>query len=182
MEYEVLIKNIIDQVKEAQIKIGYARETVRLYYPVQSLNLMLGTNVHSGKEMVELLNQFVPEHTQLGKLRFSSHKDRVEVTVSPEGAEYVHKEVKEPAFLTDLIDLFRRHPHCDIEAIEQLFSSYSSDYVCKTMPVGSDFDKVYYFDDPNIDAWCYCVKEEMGHTIYHRFTKEDMKVLLEEDM
>ena len=182
MEYEVLIKNIIDQVKEAQIKIGYARETVRLYYPVTSLNLMLGTNVKSGKEMVELLNQFVPEHTQLGHLRFSSHKDRVEVTVSPEGAEYVHKEVKEPAFLTDLIELFRRHPHCGIEAIEQLFSSYSSDYVCKTMPVGSDFDKVYYFDDPNIDAWCYCVKEEMGHTIYHRFTKEDMKVLLEEDM
>ena len=60
MQYEVLIKNIIDQVKEAQIKIGYARETVRLYYPVTSLNLMLGTNVKSGKEMVELLNQFVP--------------------------------------------------------------------------------------------------------------------------
>ena len=49
MQYEVLIKNIIDQVKEAQIKIGYARETVRLYYPVTSLNLMLGMNVKSGK-------------------------------------------------------------------------------------------------------------------------------------
>ena len=65
MEYEVLIKNIIDQVKEAQIKLGYARETVRLYYPVASLNLMLGTNVKSGKEMVELLNQMIPIHLKI---------------------------------------------------------------------------------------------------------------------
>ena len=26
-----------DQVKEAQLKLGYAKETVRLYYPVDSL-------------------------------------------------------------------------------------------------------------------------------------------------
>ena len=37
MNRERLIKNMTDQVKEAQLKLGYAPETVRLYYPVQAL-------------------------------------------------------------------------------------------------------------------------------------------------
>ena len=44
-------------------------------------------------------------------------------------------------------------------------------------PEGSDFDEVLYFKDASVDAYYYCVKEEMGHTIYHRFTKEDMENL-----
>ena len=45
------------------------------------------------------------------------------------------------------------------------------------MPEGSDFDEVLYFKDASVDAYYYCVKEEMGQTIYHRFTKEDMENL-----
>ena len=37
MNREKLLKNMTDQVKEAQLKLGYAKETVRLYYPVDSL-------------------------------------------------------------------------------------------------------------------------------------------------
>ena len=44
MNRECLIKNMTDQVKEAQLKLGYAPETVRLYYPVASLNEILGTS------------------------------------------------------------------------------------------------------------------------------------------
>ena len=44
MNRERLIKNMTDQVKEAQLKLGYAPETVRLYYPVASLNEILGTS------------------------------------------------------------------------------------------------------------------------------------------
>lgn len=33
MNREKLLKNMTDQVKEAQLKLGYAKETVRLYYP-----------------------------------------------------------------------------------------------------------------------------------------------------
>ena len=32
-----LLENLIEQIKEAQLKLGYARETIRLYFPVSSL-------------------------------------------------------------------------------------------------------------------------------------------------
>ena len=41
------------------------------------------------------------------------------------------------------------------------------------------FDYVLYFKDKTVDAYYYCIKEEMGHTIYHRFTKEDYQLLRE---
>ena len=41
MKLEALIQNMTDQIKEAQLKLGYARETMRLYYPLSSLNAML---------------------------------------------------------------------------------------------------------------------------------------------
>lgn len=37
-EYDVLIQNLIDVVQEEQIKIGYRKEVVRLYYPAKSVN------------------------------------------------------------------------------------------------------------------------------------------------
>ena len=175
-----LIKNIIDQIKEAQIKLGFAKETVRLYYPVATLNAMLGTDAFNAGEMLEILESDVFKATDLGNLKFSSHKQRIEVSVPPEGAEYVHKNIPEPAFLIDMIELFRTNHHCTMEDVENLFASHSKDYVCERMPEGSDFDVVFYFNDTEIDAYYYCVKEEMGHTIYHRFTKEDMVELLRE--
>lgn len=178
MRQEILVQNIIDQVKEAQIKLGFARETVRLYYPISTLNAMLETDASNEKEMLAILSDNVFRNTILGDLRFSAHKQRIEVSVSPEGAEYVHKNVPEPAFLMDLIELFRKNHHCSLEEIHHLFESYSTEYICKKMPEGSDFDEVLYFKDSEIDSYFYCIKEEMGHTIYHRFTKADMIELL----
>ncbi|MBD9157211.1 MAG: hypothetical protein EGQ17_02840, partial [Lachnospiraceae bacterium] len=52
MGKERLEQNLIDQMKEAQLKLGFEEETMRLYYPVASLNLLLGTNCETAKEMV----------------------------------------------------------------------------------------------------------------------------------
>lgn len=177
MNSEKLIKNIIDQIKEAQIKLGFAKETTRLYYPVESLNAMLGSDAKDDNEMLKLLASVGLDHLELGTLQFSAHKGRIEISVPPEGAEYVHKHVEEPAFLKAMIELFRQNHHCSIEDVRDLFESFSKDYVCEKMPDGSDFDEVFYFKNVSIDSYYYCVKEEMGHTIYHRFTKEDMENL-----
>ena len=83
----------------------------------------------------------------------------------------------EPVFLKAMIELFRQNHHCSVADIRALFESFSKDYVCEKMPEGSDFDEVLYFKDTSVDSYYYCVKEEMGHTIYHRFTKEDMENL-----
>ena len=57
-------ENLIDQIKEAQLKLGFAKETIRLYYPAASLCRLLNIECQSGKELVEELengNEFKEE-------------------------------------------------------------------------------------------------------------------------
>lgn len=178
MDHSKFITNIIDQIKEAQIKLGYARETVRLYYPAVSLNALVDAGTEDTKELLHILQDSADlTDTVLGNLSFTEHEGRIEVRIPPEGAEYVHREVPEPEFLVKIIELFGTHHHCSIEDVRAVFAGFSPDYVCEKMPEGTDFDYVLYFPEGDIDPYYYCVKEEMEHTIYHRFTKEDFQVL-----
>lgn len=178
MNIEKFLSNVIDQIKEAQLKLGYAKETVRLYYPLASVNGLLETDIDSVDEMLAVLRRVFEERNCLGQMAFHVHGGRIEVSVSPEGAEYVHSHVATPHFLEDLIRLFQTRHSCSLDEICQVFSRYSMNYVCEKMPEDSDFDYVVYFEDETIDAYCYCIKMEMGHTIYHRFTKDDYKALI----
>ena len=45
--YAKLEKNLIDILKEQQMKLGYCDEEVRLYYPLSSLNHFFGTDKNS---------------------------------------------------------------------------------------------------------------------------------------
>lgn len=178
MNTERFLKNVIDQMKEAQLKLGYVKETVRLYYPVASLNSLLGTGCTSAAEMAALLHHTFQKETVLGVLQFHTHADRIEIGIPPEGAEYVHRNVETPLFLKDLIGLFAARHSCTLEEIQEVFGRYGR-FVCEKMPEGSDFDYVMYFAaQEKIDEYYYCIKMEMGHTIYHRFVKNDYLALL----
>lgn len=179
MNQRNLIQNIIEQIKEAQIKLGYVKETVRLYYPVSSVNALLGTDAGNAKELLSVLEQEPAfSDTELGTIQFAVHEGRIEISIPPEGAEYVHQEVPEPAFLMDIIELFGQHHCCTLEEVKQVFGRYSPDYICEKMPEDADFDYALHFADETIDSYYYCIKEEMGHTIYHRFTKADYEALM----
>ena len=184
----------MDQVKELQIKLGYARETVRLYYPLTSLEVLLGVSscwmqdgiIPEGcpaeqgeaQALLEKLRENPTlQDSSLGKIGFSRRGDRFEVNIPPEGTEYVHHHVVASAFLVDLIDLFQKHHHCEMADIQTVFTRHGS-CVCEKMPEGTDFDYVMYFEDPAVDEYYYCIKMEMGHTIYHRFMREDSEALL----
>ena len=197
-----LVKNISDQIIEAQLKLGYVKESIRLYYPIESLNALLETNYSSVEELVQVLNSMfekeniilcedgrlktdtVPQYATEERLKgfcgvsFNSHAGRIEVNVSADGAEYIHKYVKTPEFLKDIIELFTANHSLKLDEIKELYSKYSSDYECEEMPQGSDFDYVLFFNDKTIDEYYYCIKIEMGHTIYHRFTESDYKMLI----
>ncbi|MCM1185916.1 MAG: DUF3877 family protein [Lachnoclostridium sp.] len=187
MNCEKLITNMTDQIKEAQLKLGYAEETVRLYYPLSSLRRLLredGTDAvglsvaDAGTVLAALETEFENrENCPLGKLSFRLHKDRVEISIPPAGVRYVHEEVEKPVFLSALIELFRTKHHCGIEDVRGVFEKFSRDYVCEKLSREAaehmGFDYVLYFTDEAKDRYYYCVKEEMGHTVYHRFTKED---------
>ena len=44
MNEQKLIQNVIEQIKEAQLKLGAEKEVIRLYFPMASMNAILGTN------------------------------------------------------------------------------------------------------------------------------------------
>ena len=82
-------------------------------------------------------------------------------------------------FLKAIVELFAHHHSLTIEEICACFAQFDKAYHCEKMTPGTDFDYAVYFDDAEYDAYYYCVKMEMGHTIYHRFTKEDYQMLID---
>lgn len=160
-----LEKNIQDQVIEAQIKLGYISETMRLYYPLDSLNAMLETDIETTEKMCVQLT----ERTSV--FSFSVHQDRIEVNVPAEYVSYVYETCDKPKFLVKLITLFQNH-HLNLEQVQDVFGEFGR-YICRKMPEEADFDYVLYFEDESVDEYYYCIKMEMDHLIYHRFSKAD---------
>ena len=113
----------------------------------------------------------------LGAMSFRVSAGRIEVSVPPAGARYVHEHMGDVAFLKAIIDLFSNPHDKSVEDVKKVFGQFGA-YICEEMPEGSDFDEALHFEDPSIDEYYYCVKEEMGHLIYHRFLKEDYQKLL----
>lgn len=179
MNISKLITNMIDQMVEAQIKLGYSKETITLYYPLDSLNRILGTSYESGTELAEALTEALDKENQrLGTVQITVQGKRLGIILPPEAGEYVHENVTRPDFLVELIHLFEKNHHCTIEEIKAVFEKYSSNFVCEKMPEDGEFDYVLYFPDQMVDSYYYCIRMEMGHTIYHRFLEEDYRRLL----
>lgn len=179
MNSQKLLQNMIDQMKEAQLKLGYVKETIRLYFAMDSLNAILQTD-YGEEEILEALQaQSAFRESVLGELQFALHEHRIEVRIPPQGAQYVHENVPSPSFLKSWISLFYNNHHLTIEQIENMVKSFGKEYVCKKMSPDSDFDYVIFFTDQSVDPYYYCIKMEMGHTIYHRFMEKDYEQLME---
>ena len=54
MNFTKLENNLLDMIQEQQIKIGYMSGVTRFYYPLQSLNRLLGTSL-TEKEMLHVM-------------------------------------------------------------------------------------------------------------------------------
>lgn len=165
---DLFLQNIVDQVKEAQIKLGYEKEIIRLYYPIEEMEDIIEDSFD--------INSFIKKYSEsdnegIGPLSITKLNKRLEVCVMPDGVEFIYKNIASPLFLTDFIDLFRKNHHLSLSDIKQIFEKYSTDYICIDMNDTEDFDYMLRFKDSTIDAYYYCIKFEMGHTIYHRFTK-----------
>lgn len=181
MHKERFIENITEQIKEAQLKLGFVSEVIRLYFPVPSLCALLQEEKMSGKKLMEeLIKDESFSQTPLGAITFTLCKgDRLEVCIPPQGAVYVHEQIQDPPFLSHIIAMFQGNHHLTIEEICRAFAQFNENYVCEEMQPGTDFDYVLYFPEGKPDAWYYCIHMEMGHTIYHRFTEEDYKLLIQ---
>lgn len=170
-----LIRNIIEQINELQLKLGYAHESVTLFYPYASLRFLLKTEKR-GTELIDMAKECIAS-SGLGKIEVSPTKGKALLTLSPEAVTFIYENYAPSNFLRDFIELFSNHHGITTGRICEVFEKYSSDYSFITMPKGSDFDYVFYFSNPEIDSFYYCIKDEFGHMIYHRFMESDYRAL-----
>ncbi|MCH5344014.1 MAG: DUF3877 family protein [Acetatifactor sp.] len=171
MTFSKLEKNLIDVIKEEQVKLGYRSETIRLYYPILSLNRLLGTDCEV-KQMTDILNSFC-DHVEpkLGRIEISDREERFCFTISAQGAEYVHKHMDDKEFIVDLVNTISKHGVTMDEVLQQ-FYKYSDEVHIEKVSHG-EFDYLVYFENGKPDDFRYCITDEGCHIIYHRFTVDD---------
>lgn len=174
--FPLLKKNLIDVIKESQIKIGFTKNDVALYYPLNALNNILESNF-SKEEMMEVLNKFTSYAAdELGKINFSFGDERFCIKIPAEGVEYVHTKIETPMHLKEFIDYISQHKGT-IEGIVDIFKKYSDNVVCKEYPDNDEFNYLVYFGNGSPDDYRYCINIEFGHITYHRFTPNDFDEL-----
>ena len=103
MNFKKLENNLLDMIQEQQVKIGYMSGVTRFYYPLQSLNRLLGTEL-TEEEMQHALEEF-SDHAcdRLGKVKASSKNERFCITLPPQASDYVHENRKPSEFLVRFI-------------------------------------------------------------------------------
>lgn len=175
MNYEALTQNLIGMVKESQIKLGYTKTPIHLYFPAEAINHLLDTQL-SVAELEAQLAQFAKTvEALLGTLTVSVKDELFCITVPEKGVEYVHENVETSGFLEEFIACMSRPGHT-IEEIIAVFRKYSDQVVIETPSKDTDeFDYLIYFADGKPDAYRYCIHDEMGQLIYHRFTQKEFE-------
>ena len=171
MNFKKLENNLLDMIQEQQVKIGYMSGVTRFYYPLQSLNRLLGTEL-TEEEMQHAMEKF-SDHAcdRLGKVTASSKNGRFCITLPPQASDYVHENRKPSEFLVHFIGTVARHG-CTLDEVMDVFHAYSK-HVHVEKTTGTGFDYLVYFEDGIPDDYRYCLSLEGEHMNYHKFTPED---------
>ncbi|MBR5231883.1 MAG: DUF3877 family protein [Clostridia bacterium] len=174
MDYSALERNIIEVMEEQQAKLGFDGETVNLFYPVDSVAMMLGVDSRE-QTLTEALKGFCAyAEEKLGEISCAIYDGRVSFAIPAKGGQYVSSRLKENSFIVRLVRLVASH-RASIKQIIDLFKEYSDKVCVRKMPAHEEFDYLVFFSDGTPDSFWYCLKEEMGHVTYHRFTKADFE-------
>lgn len=171
-----LVDNIMDVIKEEQIKLGYRKERIRLYYPLSSLNILLGTQVASEQMMDQLKAYFLTKTDILGEVGISHKGERFCIELPEQVSEYVNEHTEHSGFLYDFITVISKHG-ISIDEIVDEFRRYSDAVHFEKME-NAEFNYLLYFEDGEPDSYRYCLTQEQQHIIYHRYTKEDYEDML----
>lgn len=189
-----LEQHMIDTVKEWQIKIGYRKEAMNLYYPEESLKDMLGLSCDASEKALKAALKLFAEKTGkvFGQLKVSEKKGRYCIGIPETGCEYIHKNIPDSEFLQAFLKVitgenptFEKVRGCFKEAAETYREMFAE------QDHGTDgMGRVFYFTgegglktpkESKIDHYVYCVElDDFGMT-YHRFDWNDYQKLLAAD-
>lgn len=182
--FKKLEKNLCDTIKESQMKLGVAKETIRLYYNLSSLETLLNIDTPSSENPVKSIAKALSEFKEycqprLGCIKISHSETRYCITIPPEGVIYVDEQYHASEAFIEFLKSANKHG-CTIDEILNLFHRFSKDVICEEC-LNEDFDYVVYFQDETIDEYRYVLKFNdihEGHMTYHRYTKADYEALI----
>ena len=176
MFYERLKKNIVEVVKEEQVKLGFSKEIIRLYYPLESLNRIMGTSFDK-KEMLQSLYDFSRSMKYFfWEIEISEENGRFCLILPPKTSVYVHENTPESGFLYDFIGVIGRHGIL-IDEVLSVFRKYSERVHFEKVSNG-EFDYLIYFENGVPDTYRYCLTDEGHHIIYHRYSPEEYQAIV----
>lgn len=183
MRTDILEKHIIDTIKEWQMKIGYRKEKMKLYYPEASLADLLETEKNA--KLDEALYIFCREaEPRLGKIKFSKNKERYCLEISKEGCVHIAEDIPDPEFLKKFLAVITGKGNT-MEQIRACFFTYAKDkriQYAELDKMNAGLGCVFYFQGWEADDYVYCVEENEFGLTYHRFTKDDFEKMSEEDI
>lgn len=170
MNFERFEKNLIDNIKEAQLKLGYDNRPMSLNYMTASLKNLLGTDVTD--DVLSKFSEYVSP--KLGILSFHPIKSGICITIPTEGTAYVNS-LSGYDFIAELIK--KVSSHTSLEEVTAVFRKYSDNVVIEESTT-EEFDLLAYFPDKCPDEYFYCLAAEPCisggcHAMYHRFIRED---------
>lgn len=169
-----LEKHIIDTMKEWQTKIGNFDTSVRLYYPRESLCVYLGLqeNIANDELKKSIMKYLREEAAFLGEVAVSYNKERFCIEVGKKGCNYVEHNVPEPEFLSRFLKALSTQ---DMKKILNVFDQYANEhhttYICDKENHG--LGTVIYFENQMVEAYVYCLEQDVFGITYHRFTMND---------
>lgn len=176
MNFERLEKNLIDNISEAHLKLGYDRRAISFNYMYPSLSHLLGCAISADNSAV-ITSAFAAEVSpRLGELSFRSITNGICITVPASGTEYVHNNCPCSPFFIEFIDLICTHGST-LDDVTALFRRYSENVRIEDKSSSGEFDMLIYFSDGTPDDYRYCITVDndfgCSHLSYHRFIPED---------
>ena len=163
-----LKKNICDNIKECEIKIGYREEDMNLYYPQASLLELLPAEKENLSEALAAFCR--TSEPELGKLTIkeTEEKGRYCIHVPSAGVKYVHENLEDSPFLKAfLAEIFK--PGNTVEDMIKIFQSFSQDIIIEKV---DEQEWGISFQNPEIDPYVYYLEQDAFGLQYHRFTRQ----------
>ena len=175
MDFTNLIRNVKDVIIEDQLKLGYRKEKIRLYYPLSSLNNFLGSSLDL-RQMIISLDDFAKIFgKEAGPIEITNSGERFCFTVSGDAVERIHDTMPQESFIAELVKAVQTHGVA-FGDILGIFKKYSPDVHMEELD-NEEFNYLVYFEDGTPDDYYYCFAVEECHITYHRFTPEDYRDL-----
>lgn len=195
MTAQALEKHIYDTVKEWQMKIGYRKESMKLYYPAASLISLLGLENGTGTENLEdALEEFCHKmESVLGKICVSSDekKERYCLDIPVQGVTYIAENIPDSVFLKKFLQVITAHGST-LEDVKTCFEQFAQEHgilCCQNDKTKEGMGHIFYFEydggpegagygSEEKDEYVYCVEADDFGLTYHRFDKTDYKKML----